>query len=157
MGTISTDMASLWWSSVTFFFVPAGIFFFILLSLPFRFLAPVRGLTVKVLTALSPVDGLNVATVFFTASIFFLYWEYMHLVDKTSLWAANQGAGAAAMGGHHAGQHWELLASKWRAERNMWIASMASFVWFAVWSLSVHVQRFRASQAEQEEKAGKKD
>merc|ERR1712195_83420 len=99
-----------------------------------------------------PVEGLNIATVFFVGCLCCLYWEFMHYADKEALWAANKAGGSGGV--HHHGQHWELLANKWRAERNLWIAAMSSFVWFAVWSLSVHVSRHRnfvAQKAAEEE------
>merc|ERR1712195_143237 len=145
-------MATLWWSAISWFFVPSGLFFFLLLSLPFGFLGPVRGFVVRFLNSLSPVEGLNIATVFFVGCLCCLYWEFMHYADKEALWAANKAGGSGGV--HHHGQHWELLANKWRAERNLWIAAMSSFVWFAVWSLSVHVSRHRnfvAQKAAEEE------
>merc|ERR1711934_347128 len=96
---LTTMSATLWWSSVVFVLIPAGLLFFFFLSLPLHFLSPIRRLTVSILDA-AGFKGMNLATcVFFFCSLC-VWWEYQVTQDKTMKMANEDHS-------HRHGAYWE--------------------------------------------------
>merc|ERR1712166_1172990 len=136
MGTFWLEMVSLWWGTFSTVLVPVGIIIFIFLSLP---LGRFRLLGVKFINYWGAY-GLNLASWVFLGCMLLVYWECLTWNQHANNWHNFTDNGHP---GDSATRH-ELLGKKWRADRNLWIASMCAFVWMAVWSLAMNVKNQEA-------------
>eukprot|EP00656_Telonema_subtile_P003094 TRINITY_DN11421_c0_g1_i1.p1 TRINITY_DN11421_c0_g1~~TRINITY_DN11421_c0_g1_i1.p1 ORF type:complete len:136 (-),score=29.36 TRINITY_DN11421_c0_g1_i1:242-649(-) len=135
-------MVSLLWGTIAHVLIPSGVLIFIFLSLP---LGRFRLLGVDFINQFGAY-GMNLATLIFFGCLPMVYWEYLTWVSHTAAWDNFQHS--HMHGG--AGISHELLSKKWKADRNLWIASMAAFVWLAVWSLAVNVKKQEVIKARQD-------